>query len=65
MIDHFQARIDALREELRWLKRHATQYPSDWAFSQIAELEGMLAAQYEETAWVETNKLIKRLQVTD
>ncbi len=65
MSEHFQARIDALRDELRWLKRQAQQYPSDWAFSQIAELEGMLAAHCEETAWVETNRLIRRLQAID
>ena len=54
--------VQALTEELRWLKQQVRRHPTHWAYSRIAEIEGILAAYREEAAWTETHKVIKKLQ---
>jgi hypothetical protein len=54
--------VRALAEELHWLKQQVRRHPTHWAYSRIAEIEGLLAAYREEVAWVETQKVIKKLQ---
>lgn len=51
-----------LAEELRRLKKQAQHHPTHWAHSRIAEIEGILAAHHEASAWGETRKILTKLQ---
>jgi hypothetical protein len=56
--------IRRLNDELRWLKVEVRRKPTHWAYSRIAEVEGMLAACREDTAWEETRTILKRFMTS-
>ena len=51
-----------LLRELGQLRRQAQTNPSNWVFCRIAELEGLLAAVREQTAWETAGTLISGLR---
>ena len=54
--------VQALTNELNWLKLEIQRKPTPWAYSRIAEIEGILAAHREESAWETTHKIIKNFR---
>jgi len=61
MMNPTDAHMQAVAEELDRLRREVQREPAHWAFSRIAELEGVLAAYREDRAWAETRRICARL----